>query len=640
MRRSRWHLLVKWRTAALLWLALLAVSFTPALAQAQPDALAPSPIDAYVPADTLIYAAADISDTTIAGLDAVIAQALGSISASPLGEQLPPITGNVTLTALLDLLAQQAADGSFADVFRPWLGNRGAYALFGIITEQWLRSDLNTIPQALFVTINDPTAAASYLDGVLQPGYSQTAQGEFTIYAQDDTVLLLTREVLILTNPAGAELLLAGVEDTLTQDERFTETVALLPAPPYAGLIYLNTADLVALSLLGLQAPEAQAEQMLASAGQQAIAFTMLDARTLAMDAVQQVGELPAGMPAPALTPVDPDFLRFVPADAGLVIHSTNLRGTYEQATASLIVQAQLQGLDIGEVEAGIAQFEDALAQLFGLDFDTEIIGWMDGDYTLFASYAVPEPGELSFVTSPFYYDQVADIDFEFGLLVEATDPELAAQFAVAAGETAGILAEFAPESGIVVSSEDAAGSSMTVISLPVGNPFSTEDVTYPPLSEPLELVIGATDEVFFISTRGAAEDLLDGAAGFDRTPQYAEAAQYMLPDAAQVLVMDATGFALLGDTFGLLVAPAVGSSTSIEPSPCEEAPDSEACAAYLDQQKRDTLQWLTAGLEAFTNWQVGVRGVSSVFSSASASAAFTEDGGSIARYVLTLAGE
>ena len=256
-----------------------------------------------------------------------------------------------------------------------------------------------------------------------------------------------------------------------------------------------------------------------------ALGFTMLDDRTFAIDSAQ----LPlknAAISAP--TAVNPDFANFIPGNASLVIHANSLTDLY----TTTMNFADLLNTSTDST-APSAQIKQVLT-MFGIDLQRDLLSWMTGDYALFFRADMLDLVSAAVTSTTPDLANLGE-KFDFGLVVEATDPDKARAFATRLDTL--IEQMVARQQGITVSSETIHGVDVTVISLSA--PLDAQNTLN------IDLLIGATDDVFFLATRPAAETIISGDGMLTGNRSYVEAQNYLLPNPTTVVYADGEGLVL-----------------------------------------------------------------------------------------------
>jgi len=553
-------------------LALLAaLTLTPLTAQeSQPDVFA---LAALAPATDDVYVSIRIDDAYIATLNnlaALVGSALKDIGA--------PIEALPRLQDLIALQIDPNATPEQADAVLALMGD--TLAISGNITSAEAETYTVYLPisdqQAVLDAIN---ATGAGLRGV-------GTAGRFMIYEagdNSDTQLLLADDLLMVTT-GDANLLGGGDYAKLSDLPNFASAVADLPADGYNLTAYVNAAALAK-----------NADMDATFNGDILIAGTILGDKTLTLDAIA----IPATPAAPS-QPIDPAFLRYVPASSTAVIHATDLSNVIN----NIITLAEAQGN-----ASARAEIDQALSSL-DLKLDN-FLAWTKGDYALFAR---TDMSVLMQAAANQNFEAIATA-VDFGVVIQASDTALAKQFSdKIAGLLAGVLAS---QPGVVISTKDINGTTVTriEISAPMGNGQTLN----------VALGMGANANVFVFGTFRAVESILTDTSGLSANPLYAEGMAYLLPNATSAWYTDGAtlstaGVALLG-TMGM----AVGSASSSIQQEFNFGRQTAARAQTI--QSEDDLVMLMRAIERFTT----------LVRFTTASTAVSDSGSYVLRATLTL---
>jgi hypothetical protein len=304
--------------------------------------------------------------------------------------------------------------------------------------------------------------------------------------------------------------------------------------------------------------------------------------------------------------PIDEGFWKYIPEDSTMVLHGTKLNMIYD----SLLIAARVS--ETPNVDETIAMFSEQLETFTTLDLQQDILDWLTGDYAVFFSYDPDSTGLMTAMVDPDA--QIADLGVEFGIIIEAVDAEkaqnlvdtLAPLVVVAAGA----------QEGFSATREEIGGANAVVISMEV-----------PDMNFPLELVIGANDNVLVIGTRNAATNSLAGRNGLNNADRFKDAQRYILDDARSLVYIDQSMVMLFADL--VLLGPAIGDVfeeiIAGLNDPTYQAPSEEERAERRRQQ-----------LEAAQATRDQVRQVADLFNGIIESAALKDDH-LVLRYVLML---
>lgn len=493
--------------------------FAPAFAQSDEQA-GVLEMARYYPDDALFFAALRTDDGFIEQLDTVIEAVTTPLA--PLG--VPPIN----LSMAIALLSQTTLDIS-------WLGDYVAVGVTDLVDDQ-----------AYYVTIDidDPAAAAdAFRAAADQLDLTETPSNSYVQFTtQTDLRILITETELYLTEDSRDPYLVNAERDTdLRDNESFTTAINALPESAYNVLLYgeaLLTQTTSGLYDSGIEFYPS------------AIGATILDDNTLVIDAVT-LTEFEAG------SAVDPDFARFIPANASAAVQATNFTSFYDNTiitTYDTLQQASFaQDGNLPSIDEQI----QATFQMLGIDLRNDVLSWTTGDYALFMRADTVEIAR-GVITNKMNINNLID----FGVVFEATDPDQASAFAARLTEliTGGLAAqdeEFAQVEQITIGDLE-----VTLLSLdiPASNDGANiEDIQF-------EIVIGSNDDIFFVGTRGALEPVLTGSDSLIDQPFYQAAQSYLLPNPTSVWVTNGDGFLIGlsanpvgGVVYLALLGPAIG---------------------------------------------------------------------------------
>ena len=491
----------------------------------------------YFPADTPIFAAVRTDDAFFSELDGIIAKVAAA---------LPPDAVSSIMTieeALNEALADAEPPMNFQEDIRPWLGDTAAFGVLEIPAQDGSSIEMfgrrtpldEDAPVLVAVSITDRAAVTEFfVNGFTENDveFERTDETEYTLFTvpdnSDDPAVVIRDDVLLVTNlPDSATTLPDG---NLGGSADFNDTFALLPGDDYNISVYVDFGAFIEESIAN--DPDAQEfmglfGNMFNAIGPQAWGATLLDGVSLTLDAAQRITDSAAleelGLPFMNATPIDPAFAAHIPAGATFSVHSTDLNRSFngmfdfiDKMIADMSEMDLGDQSDLDEATKGIAQLETTFTTFTGLNLREDVLPWMTGDYALFI---MPNP-DLD-VSSQFGIFQTFPVDF--GLAIEVTDP--AAADKTVEGLTEGIerLAALAvePETAdvkIEVSSDTMVGADVSVITI------TSDDSPWP-----VELLMGANDEVFALGTRNAVQAILGRDGGLPSNAAYTRAQDYVL---------------------------------------------------------------------------------------------------------------
>ncbi len=472
---------------------------------------------ALMPADSTLFFVLRTDDNYIDQLDSLWQKVYARVASVGLPS---------SLKALLDEAAE-GLGGDFQTAVRSWLGDSAAFGIGSMskFFDSDPRNDLES-EILLAVQITNRAEVENLFESFAQPsGYTKTSTEAFTDYeGVDERILLRVTENLLLLGTA------AGVKSTqnraakLNGSPQFKETIGALPDEGYNILLYLNLIDLI--DQLSELLPPGQSGLLMQS-GVMAFGATILDGRTLTLDlAVPDTSE---NLYSADLTrPTDPAFARFMPANTVLSVQLHNLKNYYEVILSAF--RASLLTQEDGRLfEQTLQQLEDVLRLALRLDLNKDILSWMTADAALFIAYTPQERSLFELELDPTL--RLPFVGYDFGLLIESSDPGKAARFVAQLGTLL--------ESGL---------RSTPNLTLTRAEKHFTIAVNVPNLTTPIELVIGVEGPIFYAATGAAAAHIQSGEEGLSAAAGYREALQYMLPESIQIWYMGSDAVNLLGE--------------------------------------------------------------------------------------------
>jgi|GEM_PF-4059990 len=509
----------------LLILLLLALLLIPTLSVGAVPAEDLTALAEYFPADTQVYFSIRTDDEFISAADALIAT---------LDEQYDgEILRGRGLQASLDEFAQDITrdeDTDFETAVRPWLGDTLAFTVIDMASD--IREDV--IQDVIIATeISDNVAVEELLDTLVVAGdYDKTTNLRYVLYlpkSEFDQVYLLRQGVLLAVEAGdNPERIILDFDTSLTDQDGFLETVNRLPADSYNALFYADAAPIVEAIIESSFTPEDMpmmsdfdVNSITSLLGPQVLGFTLLDGNTLVMDYAHSIPEASLSEDAIKIDPLDAEFARYIPTDAFLSVHDTNLGPT---------ILYLMDGVEaIGDVfdnalpafnpedpreEDALRAIDDAMTfirltyrGLTGVPLE-ESIGWMTGNFVNYIQLEQTETG----------------IFFDVGFIVENTDQAgvdgyLAATITLAES----LELDYMMEDG--------------VISMPfLRTLFSFGEI---PTTENQDFLVGANDEVLVVGTRVGVESALVGEASAMESDVYQTASAYFLPETQTLWYMN-----------------------------------------------------------------------------------------------------
>lgn len=535
-----------WKWIAVLLIAVFALSGVGVAVQAAPVA---DNATRYMPADTWLYVSMRVDDEFITDLDGLINK-IAQATALTGGGTIPPSPIRTALTLGL----AQAGLNLQSDI-RPWLGQRIAFGVGNPALVAMSDSpEPEDVPAVLAVDITDQAAADAFVTKLLDMGnataaFRRSEGSQFISYesqmAQQMPInILITSDALLIGTQVGLAAA-RGDGTSLADAPRFTDTLKAMPADSYNVLFYVDANALYGELFASMERMPGmderqmgmaldQMRQMMNAIGGMAIGATILDGRSLTLDISQQITD-PSALYGSAnalaafTTPVDPQFLALLPANTVAVSQGTNIGGAWSQVMQALQAQQAMMEPDMArrferEMAQALSQFQEAT----GLDLEKDVLSWMTGDAAAFVGYTPPTPGAPSALWSMVTNDEATSQDFDFGVVVEATNPAAAANVVERLGASLEEQMQKRPAPRVSLVREPVRGSDAVIIRIDM-----------PGLDAPLDFVLASNDQVMVFATRPAAEAILSGQGGFAQKPAFVEAQKYVLPGTVQLHYFD-----------------------------------------------------------------------------------------------------
>ena len=366
------------------------------------------------------------------------------------------------------------------DLFLSMLGD---YAAIGF--EPINSFNDGTEPMATIVVEITDQSAVDIVVNLLTSGSEdkgvRSSEGDVIRYdnvGKDNATIYVTSSHLIITTNPNYSL---NPTSPLSSSTEFTNALSLLNEDQYNVLAYvseetvksdLSDDDAQGLQLLGISPDDASA----IIAG-----FTFQNGTTFTSDVAMS-----ANAPAPSST-VNINYLNAMPASTDAFIVATDLTNVYNNVIAMLEDSSR----------DNPATTIPLLFRLTGLDLEDDVLSWTTGGYGVFAGADV-----MDIIEEVVNTDTVSDLTIDAGIVIEATDIDLARKTA----EELGNFLELASRDNedVTVSQTELNGLPVTLIDFDVpaerGNPVFM-----------LEFVLTTTDDFFFLGTRSAFDSIMSG---------------------------------------------------------------------------------------------------------------------------------
>jgi hypothetical protein len=376
------------------------------------------------------------------------------------------------------------------------------------------------------------------LTGIMNEAERGFVGGYSTYTLVEERVVLAVGNTYLFV-VAGSTSLPFDLSDTLAEDPDYQMALDALPRDDYGAVFYGVSGGIMRAQVTDLMIHEilAALDLDIGILGPLAAGFEIVGGQTLLLDTAQvrSLDRLAQSRP------INPDFARNVPGEAQVFIHTRDIEVLLD-TTAGLI--ASISASDT--TASTYHQMERLVELLLGLDLETDILPWIDGDYGAFAAVDA-DP------------DDPKQPAAQIGMILEISDPAAAERFIAAVAGAVGQLSE---------------DTTIQEIQLPTDSGATLDAIafqSFAALTGPLELVLGHNGSVLFVATYDAALNLLDGGPNLADAPSYQTAQQTALPNSGLSVYVD-------GDApdavFGLLYALRPAFMDQMDPSAATIAPD------------------------------------------------------------------
>ncbi len=623
-----------------------------------------SDLASYFAEDTLVFAEARIDDVHL--------------------DQLDTIYRNVITTAP-DFQGPSSLRDIFEEMITPEQTVGDVYAAFGGYVAVGVQLEVETFVPT-YKIVADITDR-EFIEEVVEEGMSSEAEevDGNTVYQDFGTAFIVTDDKLVVNISGDSDtendVTVMPEDASLLDNESWQSAWDALPEDAYNISLFVDLPRLTQDPSIRMFNEEPLFNDLLESVGAVMVGMTILDDYSLVIDTIQLAGEQPQMF---QLAEVDPDFVRYIPANMSAFAQYSDLTGIVNQslefADQLYAFYQEQQAVRFNgpsgttTTEASDATFSELLRaglRITGFDLDEDILSWTTGDFALFGRVdlmSLVELGSQSY-SSEFPPEQMQEVinDFDFGGVFEIGDVESAQAFNEELSERILALDTLINASEV---SDNIDVQQITIADAPVTTITVTESNFYrePPNQLSIDLAFGANDEVFVFGTLPVVEAVLNGEAGLDTSDVYQTGSEYILPNANTVFYGDSDlltsflgvyGFALAGPSIGYLYSdiqpvepvfvptmvptptPFIAPESTIEmatPTPLgTEVPTEEATdeafngGSFMnvsnDRQMDDPIEYFTSLIEHLhAVLDVGV-----------ISQAMTDDGGILTRTVLKL---
>jgi hypothetical protein len=461
---------------------------------AQDDVTSPLEMAQYTPADALVFTAVRIDEAYLEDLDGVY-QLLAPVMSGMMG------VPSDLVTALDQSLA--SSDLTTAELLAAF----GDYASLSVLASDPMTGETDA---RLLVAVDDQAAVESILEKLdLSEDGTEGAYTLYSVPTDSTAVMALSADWLVLYPSIYDSVPDTAPADPLSASATFEQAVDALPAENYNVVGYVQSEGIPP----GQFGTDAVNVQQVAGVG---FGLTIQPTNILTFDYVQIPG---AGQEIQVGQAVNPEFLRFLSGETSLFIQGHDPSSFYTSLMEQLGDVAQRNNT------ADPAQQVNAAFSSIGLNLKTDILAWARGDYAVFAGFEDDVLLNLTNGNITTLWDRSV-----LGIVAETSDPALSAAFARKLGE---VLRDADDNNAVILSEESLFDTDVVVASI-----TSTG-------SETVEVLMGSTDEVFFLGSRLAVMGILAQDGSVSGNADYQAMQALLLPNPTSVWFMDREGAVL-----------------------------------------------------------------------------------------------
>lgn len=460
-----------------------------------PDVDSPHVLAGSMPDSTEVFAATRIGSDYIAELDAIL---LAIYDKVPSSIDMERLTFDEAFRMGFD------EEGLDWDKFSELLGN---YAAVGIEPVNDFEDGLE--PYGTFVVeITDQKAvdnilvAMSAFEGKLPEGRIEDGVIIYDVEEEDAQILITENQLIVTNHPNYA----VNQPLTLLSRTEYTSALGMLQEDRYNGLIYVSEATVEA----GLLSRDFENLREMgvnpADAGAMVAGFTILDSRAFIIDgAVQTVALVPTST-------VSTGYLNAMPATTDAFVAASDLTNVYNSVISAAQAMAEANGEDdpTAMIQLGF--------NFTGLDLEEDVLSWTTGGYGVFIGADVK-----ALLNDVIANGEPTELNFDAGIVIEATDVEKAKNVAAELGEFFEQIT--ANDDSVTVTQQSVNGVDFTSIVSEV--PMGRSPIV-------LEFVLAATDDFLFLGTRSAFDSIMSGDT-LASNPDFMASVPYLLDNPTSV---------------------------------------------------------------------------------------------------------
>lgn len=359
----------------------------------------------------------------------------------------------------------------------------------------------------------------------ISPTLMKTDENGVTVYSNANGTpgkVFITPDAAYFTN---RETLPSG--DRLDSSSQFNDTVSRLPEPSYNVVIY---ADLESIFQGSLSQMTAQDRIVLTSLGFDlenlgpiAIGGTVVDGKSLVIDAYN--GALNEVMSS--VSPIDSGFTAVIPSGTSYVMQATDFKTTFNTTLDLIYLQDTLRPTPTLPSREYLNAQSKAF---FGLDMDSDILDWMEGNYILIGDLNVLPLLEAQARGETVSLSQ----DLRFAFIVQGDGSDKPAKVVQGVGNWLVLQGQHEPSGPQATLSTTGDLTSVVIENVPVSG-GADEAFTLEMAGNPDLLVFGDQVTVQAILS-GTGDSLRDD-------PAFLEAQMYALPNASAIMYADGEGW-------------------------------------------------------------------------------------------------
>jgi hypothetical protein len=498
----------------------------------------------YYPEDTLFFAELRIDDTHL--------------------DQLDTLYRNIITTAP-DFQGPSSLRDGLDEIVQPGVTIGDLYEAFGDYVAVGVQLDIETfIPTYKIVAdITD----REFVESLIEEGFESSPEevDGNTVYEDFGTTYIVTDNKLIVNLSDTGDDTVAPEGASLLDNANWQSAWETAPEDAYNISIFADLPQILQNQEMRRSFEDnAMMNDLLDTVGAVLIGMTIIDDYSLVIDTVQLAGEQPQMF---QLAEVDPEFVRYIPANMSAFMQYSDLTGIVHQSLTLLddfyaMYKEQVNSPNnpMFDSDAQLSELLRAGLRVTGFDLDEDILSWTTGDFAFFGRSDILPVVEFmakNFGSRPASEDiQTTLDDFDFGGVFEIGDVEQAQAFNEEISDRVLAL------DTLVDATERSNNVDVEQITINDASVTTIHVLDYQPDGGEVsfDLAFGANDEIFVFGTLRVVEAVLNGDPGLDTSDVYQRGSEYILPNASSVFYGDSDlltsfiglyGFALVGPSIG-----------------------------------------------------------------------------------------